>query len=263
MSFYNSFVQALSLFITIILFIPLTIITSLVWLIALPIDPKRKAVHAMLTAWATIYTAAIPTWKMSVHGRQHLKKKNPYIFIANHQSPIDILMMYHINWRFKWVAKKELFSTPLFGMLLRMGNYISIQRSSPIDAQKMITQAAQCLNEGISIAIFPEGTRSRSGSVLKFKSGAFALALQAKATIVPIVIQNANRALRNNRFPTRRTSISLHILEPIPYNLYHHLNTQQLTLHVQEIIRTKHHQLDPESYDSENSSTKSTPRKNA
>ena len=124
------------------------VLVSLVWALSAPFDPLRRLTHRMLTLWSVYFIALCPLWRMRIYGRERLKRGERYVFVANHQSMLDIIVLYCLRWPFKWVAKRELFSTPLFGTLLRMGGYVSIERSSRSDAQRMVQRCVDLLSRG-------------------------------------------------------------------------------------------------------------------
>ncbi len=179
------------------------------WFIAFPI----LAVATILTCLSTIllaYTAktmkvkSIPAqwWsrlicymafmRISVEGRENIDPNESYIFAANHQSAFDIWLIYGwLNHPFSWIMKKELRKIPLVGAACASIGHIFIDRSSAVEAKKSIDNAKKILQNGNSIVIFPEGTRSSTGKVGVFKRGGFALASDLNLRIVPITIIGA------------------------------------------------------------------------
>ena len=122
--------------------------------------------------------------------------EKPQIFMANHQSDFDILIVLaHIPGQFRWIAKKELFKIPIFGKAMRNAGYIEIDRQNHEKALKSLDEAAQKIREGKSVVTFPEGTRSRDGKIRPFKQGMFHLAIRAGVPIVPISIIGAREIM--------------------------------------------------------------------
>lgn len=224
------------------------VLVCVVWLFTLPFDATRKATHYMLTGWSVGYLALSPAWRVRITGRKDLCSNTTYIFIANHQSALDIIILYTIRWRFKWVAKHELFRTPFFGPLLRMGDYVSIRRASRRDAQHMIAQCSTLLKQHISIVLFPEGTRSKNGRVQRFKSGAFLIAKENNVPIVPIVVSGPYDAMQRKPPLIRPRTFSVHILPPIPQETIQQLSVEELSALAHDTILTQHQTLNPDLY---------------
>jgi 1-acyl-sn-glycerol-3-phosphate acyltransferase len=116
----------------------------------------------------------------------------PCIFVCNHQSTIDILALFDvIPRRFVFVAKKQVFSYPFIGWHISAAGYIKVDRSNRESAIKSLDVAGERIRNGVSVTVFPEGTRSKDGSILPFKKGPFILALKAGVPIVPVAIEGA------------------------------------------------------------------------
>ena len=112
-----------------------------------------------------------------------------FLFLINHQSDLDIGVMELVSKRdLAWVAKKELFDIPFFGLTLRLPNDIPIERESKTSLVKLLKASKERLDEGRVITIFPEGTRSTSGKMLPFKPGAKIVADKYALRVQPIVL---------------------------------------------------------------------------
>ncbi len=134
--------------------------------------------------------------KVDVGGRAHIDSSISYVFMANHQSFFDIpVLLGHLPCQFRWLAKIELFKIPLFGYAMRGAGYISIDRSNRHAAIESLETAAQKIKDGVSVLIFPEGTRSRDGHLRPFKKGGFFLSIDSSAPIIPIVIRGTRRIM--------------------------------------------------------------------
>jgi 1-acyl-sn-glycerol-3-phosphate acyltransferase len=123
--------------------------------------------------------------RVRVHGLEHLTGSGPYVFTPNHQSHFDIAAL--LGWlpgRNRFVAKKELFAEPVLGTVLRTLGMIPVDRDNPLEAIERLNAAAA---GGSSLIVFPEGTRSRDGTLLPFKKGPFIAALHLQLPIVPVV----------------------------------------------------------------------------
>jgi 1-acyl-sn-glycerol-3-phosphate acyltransferase len=118
----------------------------------------------------------------------------PVIFASNHESALDIWVMFAVIGRsFRFIAKQELFRIPIFGSYLRIGGHIPVDRSNHQRAVASLAAAGDAVRAGTSIVVFPEGTRSRDGRIQPFKKGPFVVAKQAGVPIVPIAISGSGR----------------------------------------------------------------------
>ncbi|MBN2241696.1 MAG: 1-acyl-sn-glycerol-3-phosphate acyltransferase [Acidobacteria bacterium] len=135
--------------------------------------------------------------RVRLEGLENVDSGRPMIFVANHSGLHDILSLAaFLPIQFRWVAKKSLFRVPFMGWHMRRSGYIAIDRDNPRDAAKSIIRAAKTIRDGKSAIAFPEGTRSRTGALGKFHSGAFALALRTGVPLVPISLEGSWRVIR-------------------------------------------------------------------
>ena len=140
-------------------------VTFIVWLLVLPFDRNRTTVHMMLVYQALVISYLIPVWSVKVEGRKKAVPGTTYIIISNHQSILDILLVNCLRYRFKWISKIENNRVPVLGWYLRMADYITVDRGDKDSKEKMIEESYSCLKKGISIMIFPEGTRSADNQI--------------------------------------------------------------------------------------------------
>jgi 1-acyl-sn-glycerol-3-phosphate acyltransferase len=170
-------------------------VTFIVWLLFLPFDSNRTAVHWMLIYQAVIISYAVPIWKIKIEGRKKAVRGTTYVIISNHQSILDILLLNSLRYRFKWISKIENKKVPVLGWYLRMADYISVNRGDKDSKEKMMEEAYRCLKKGISIMIFPEGTRSADREISYFKRGAFQLAISSGTPVLPVLIDGTGGVL--------------------------------------------------------------------
>ncbi|XP_020109509.1 1-acyl-sn-glycerol-3-phosphate acyltransferase-like [Ananas comosus] len=139
------------------------------------------------------------------------------IYICNHASPLDIfLIMWLTPTGTVGIAKKEIIWYPLFGQLYVLANHLRIDRSNPIAAIESMKEAAKIIvKKNLSLIIFPEGTRSKTGRLLPFKKGFVHIALQSRLPIVPIVLTGTHRAWRKNSLRVRPAPLTVKYLPPI------------------------------------------------
>jgi 1-acyl-sn-glycerol-3-phosphate acyltransferase len=188
-----------------------------VFVLSLPLDRRRVALHAYSCAWATFYVVANPLWKVRVTGREHLPWKGAAVLVANHLSLLDILALYALFRPFKWVAKAELFRVPIVGWNMAMNDYVRIRRGDPESAKRMMDRCRRHLARGSPVLFFPEGTRSPDGRLQAFKDGAFRLAHEVGCPVVPIVVTGTSEALPKNGLVLRsRMEATVRVLPAIP-----------------------------------------------
>lgn len=165
--------------------------------------------------------------KISSRGADALDPSRGYIFMANHQSMIDVPAMFlTLPGQTRFLAKKGLFKIPIFGWSLSSGGFIPVDRGNRAAARETFQAAIACLEAGRSILLFPEETRSPDGELLPFKSGGVRLALETGYPIVPVAILGSGRIRPKGRLILRPGSVEVRYGEPIDVTEYgmHHKN---------------------------------------
>jgi putative phosphoserine phosphatase/1-acylglycerol-3-phosphate O-acyltransferase len=176
---------------------------------------RRQAVNLMTTGFSELGLAAAGV-DLQVEGEEHLWSHRPAVFIFNHQSGIDMLLVMKLIRRdVVGIAKKEIQRHPIFGPLFSAAGVVFVDRFDREKAIEALAPAVDALSRGLSIAIAPEGTRSLTPRLGPFKKGAFHLAMQAKAPIVPIVFRNAGDALPKGGVFVRPATVEALVLPPI------------------------------------------------
>jgi 1-acyl-sn-glycerol-3-phosphate acyltransferase len=191
------------------------VVASLLWLVTLPFDRQRRAVHWLICAWGHQYLRAWPLWSTRVEGREKLPKE-PCVIIANHQSMADIIAVLGLYYPFKFVSKASLFSVPVLGWLMKMARYVSVERGRVKSMNEMMEACRTWLRAGMSVMIFPEGTYASDGHLLPFKTGAFVLAIEERVPIAPVVLEGTPQLIFEDGpwlSPTAR--IRVRVMEPI------------------------------------------------
>ncbi len=181
-----------------------------------PFDKKRFVVHK-LSKWLTdSFFGFGLVMKRKVEGIENLDPKGTYVMVLNHNSMVDILSIYNLPLVFKWVSKREVYRIPIVGRLLLAHGDIVINRASTKEAMQLVhTRGKQWLAKGASVAIFPEGTRSKDSEIHNFKAGAFILAKDAEVPILPIVLDGTDRVVRKGFFMNWSNRITIKILPPV------------------------------------------------
>jgi 1-acyl-sn-glycerol-3-phosphate acyltransferase len=154
--------------------------------------------------------------KLRVEGIEHVDFSKPHLFVANHQSMIDICALFRaLPVPIRFVIKQELAKVPFIGWYARAMGMVFIERGHAREAAERLHGVVALVRAGESLCAFPEGTRSRDGSVGPFKGGAFQVALQAGVPIVPISIRGSGAVLPASGFRVRPGAIEVCIGEPI------------------------------------------------
>ncbi len=175
--------------------------------------------------------------RLQVQGLENLRKGQSYIFISNHASLLDIPgIISVVPFATRFIAKKTLIWLPIFGWFLSWGGHILIDRDSALSALKSIKKGAALLARGISIIIFPEGTRSPDGQVKEFKKGAFLLARQSKAPLVPLSISGTFEMLPRRGWCFWPGTIEICFDKPIPAQGLAPQEMSRLREHVRERV---------------------------
>jgi 1-acyl-sn-glycerol-3-phosphate acyltransferase len=191
-------------------------VSFFIWFITFPFDNERRLMHWWLVCQSNLFSRGIPLWKIIVEGRENAKKGASYVIISNHQSMMDVLIMNCLWYRFKWISKIENFRVPVIGWYLRMAKYITVDRGNKDSKAEMMERSSECLKKGISIMIFPEGTRSTDGEIGPFKLGAFQLAMMTDKPILPVVIEGTGGVLpKHGMIFSRGQKIRIKVLEPV------------------------------------------------
>ena len=192
-------------------------IAFLVWLVTVAFDRHLVVLHRFTCFWASLYTWLNPLWRVHVRGADRIQSGTTYVLVANHLSLLDILVLFRIFRDFKWVSKAELFKVPLVGWNMSLNRYIPLQRGQRDSVVQMMDRCRETLLAGNSIMMFPEGTRSKSGELQRFKTGAFELALETGVPVVPLVITGTHDALPKHGFVLQgKHQIGVQVLAPVP-----------------------------------------------
>jgi 1-acyl-sn-glycerol-3-phosphate acyltransferase len=173
-----------------------TVILGTVAILLSLFDSSGNIPHLVARFWGKIQLRTTGT-RVRIQGLEHIEPEKSYILVSNHQSTFDIFaLLGYLPIQFRWTAKAELFRTPFMGWAMSRIGYIPIERGSPKKAYRSMLRAAEVVQKGMSVIIFPEGTRSPDGNLQPFKKGVFLIALKSQAPILPITIQGASRIMR-------------------------------------------------------------------
>lgn len=179
-------------------------------------DPEGRKQHWCASVWSRMIVKTVGA-RVRVHGAEHLRAGASYVFLSTHQSYMDIpVMLGYLPAQLRIAAKREVFLIPFLGWHMRRGRHISINRGSTQEAVESLRRASQEIRPGVSVFLYPEGTRTRDGSLQPFKKGGFRVALQTGLPIVPVTIIGTRSLLPRDSIIFRPTTVDMHIDAPIP-----------------------------------------------
>jgi 1-acyl-sn-glycerol-3-phosphate acyltransferase len=217
--------------------IAVTMLLSLVIVLCGLFDTQGKRVYRInqFWTWLIIKFSGIT---MTVDGLNRLDPQRQYLFIVNHQSNFDIPVLVQAlpQFQLRWIAKKQLLWIPFFGWAMWAAKHIFVDRADSLDALKSLKLAKQRIAAGISVVIFPEGTRNPDGKLLPFKRGGFLLALKTKTPIVPVTINGTGKLLARGEWRVRPGAIDVTIGVPIAAEEFRPGGLRGLSTQIQEII---------------------------
>ena len=200
-------------------------------------DRYGKHVYGISRLW-TWMILAIGGVGLKVTGLSHIDPKRQYIFMVNHQSHIDIPVLIQSlpSFQLRWIAKRELLWVPFFGWAMWAAKHITVDRSDRMDALGSLKKAKERMKGGISLVIFPEGTRGSDGNLLPFKRGGLLLAVRTKTPIVPVTISGSWAILPKGDWRIRGGQIEVTVGAPVSVENYRPGILRALSVHVQELI---------------------------
>ena len=206
------------------LIIVVTLFTAIFTILCFPWK-NGKAPRAVQVFWSrsVLWLLLIP---IKVTGQENVDPKQSYVFVANHQSFLDVFAVY--GWlpnNFKWLMKKEIRKVPFVGTACAVAGHIFVDRSNPRAALQSMDHIKKELVDGISTVIFPEGTRTKTGEMGRFKQGAFKIAMDMGLPVVPLSLGGFFKAMPSGKaFANPRARVSLHIGKPIDISQFNDIN---------------------------------------
>ena len=209
----------------------------LIWASTVLFDKRLALLHQFTCFWASLYTWLNPAWRVTIEGKDKIKKGIAYVMVANHQSLLDILVLFRLFVHFKWVSKIENFRIIVVGWNMSLNRYIKLRRGDRESVEKMMSACERAIAGGSSVMMFPEGTRSQDGHLRPFKPGAFTLAQRTGAPLLPIVVEGTSRALPKRGFVLQgRHAIHVRILDAIPHASFADTPVEVLSNQIRDLI---------------------------
>lgn len=192
------------------------ILSAVALVVCYPFDRGRRVVHELSRILVRTFFLVPPFWRQRIIGRELVDRRKRYVIVVNHNTVIDIPALYYLPLNFRWVSKREVFRTPFFGQYLVLHGDICINRGRASAAlEQMVRDGREWLSRGASVAVFPEGTRSRDGEIHRFKAGAFTLAKEAGVEILPVVLDGTRTLIGPRAMFNWRNRITVKVLPPV------------------------------------------------
>jgi len=212
-------------------------IAFVIWLVTLLFDRKLCILHLFSSFWGYMYIWLNPLWKCRIYGRNKIKWNKTYVIISNHQSMFDILVLYGLFRPYKWVSKKENFSIPIIGWLMRLNRYLEIYRGKLDSYAKLMINAKEYIQNGNSLLMFPEGTRYPGGSLGPFRDGAFRMAVESRIGILPVILDGTSHTIpKGGVIMTGKHNIIVKILDEVPYESFRDKKPKELMKEMREMM---------------------------
>ncbi len=208
------------------------------WAIVLSaFDRKGKLGHF----YCAVPWAKVVLWicgvKVDVKGLENVDSEVPRVYVTNHQSYFDIFALFaYLPVSFRFIVKEELMRIPLFGFAMKSAGHVALDRTDHRKAVKSMKEAAEKMDRGISMLIFPEGTRSEDGKLQTFKNGGFRLALKVGCDVVPVAIINSRHIVPKGSLRINKGTFGLHIGKPISIKEYSKKDVDVLMKSVRDAI---------------------------
>ncbi|MDP2562060.1 1-acyl-sn-glycerol-3-phosphate acyltransferase [Psychrobium sp. 1_MG-2023] len=222
--------SALYLLWVVIISVILFPIALIIRIVTTPFDRRLIVLNYFSHFWGSLYFWTNPFWSIKISGRDKFKQDQPYVVISNHLSTIDVLAASRLFVHFKWVSKVENFKIPFIGWTMYLNRYVAIKRGGISSIKSMMKQSKAHLDNGSSIFIFPEGSRSSDGHLKPFKTGAFKIAKEMNVPIMPVVLTGTDKAVPKNSLHFKgHQKITVEVLEPITPEEYQELSLKELT----------------------------------
>ncbi len=193
-----------------------TPMVGLTRLVTMPFDKGAYAAGYLFRKLTVVHERLTPLWRFRTSGTLPDDMRHPYVVVSNHESFVDILLISHLPTEMKWMSKVEMMKIPLVGWMMRWARDIPLDRDSATSGARALAESRERLDQRVSVMIFPEGTRSKTGELRKFKAGAFNLAIEAQVPILPLAVYGTRDALRKNDWRLGNAQAEVRVLEPVP-----------------------------------------------
>ncbi len=237
MMLWDRFVSGLIWLFILIMVIVWAPTMAVIYILTVPFDPGRYIVGRFFRLAAVTAITVNPRWHFRTTGVRISDPRRPYVVVANHESYADIFLLSMLPWEMKWLAKSQVLSIPVMGWMMRMAGDISVRRDSPDSRAAALEGVRDRLAKNVSVMIMPEGTRSRSDTMLPFRDGAFRTAIELGLPVLPVAVAGTRNAMAAGSFVFNHATAEARVLEPIETAGMTLADVQNLREDVKERIR--------------------------
>lgn len=180
-------------------------------------DPTQRVPGRWMRRLGRTASRLTPLWNFDIEGERPADiDRSAYVVVANHESQADPFLLSFLPFDMRWVAKEELFKQPVTGWAMRFGGDIPIRRGEGDSVRTMMAECKRALAGGISVMMFPEGTRSKDGNLLPFRDGAFKLAVEAGVPVLPVALAGTREMRPKHSKWFGKAHACAKVLDPIP-----------------------------------------------
>lgn len=222
------------------------VLVGTLYLFIWPFDKNRRITGRGIRWVAIAIVKLTPLWKFEIHGELPANRPTRTVCVSNHCSHTDPFLICHLPWEMKWLAKRSLFKIPFVGWGMWLAGDIAVVRGSSKSAREAMARCARYVETGMPVVIFPEGTRSREDQLLPFKDGAFRLAIQTQAELLPLAVAGTASALRKGDWRASSSRGLAKAGRPIPTDGMTEADVPRLKELARETIIALRRELDAE-----------------
>ncbi len=191
------------------------LVQTALFVLCLPFDPRRRVAGRTFRLVGVVAAKLNPFWRFGVLGPLPSPLPRKTVVVSNHESNADPFLVSFLPWEMKWLGKASLFRIPVVGWMMRMAGDIPVKRGDSDSAREAMGVCARWLARGMPVMLFPEGTRSKDGQLLPFKDGAFRLAIETGADLLPVAVSGTRTALPKHSWKFARAEGRVTVGAPI------------------------------------------------
>lgn len=194
-----------------------SLLIAILSILIFPFDSRNRLSNPLMKIWtkAVLFIYGI---KVIVHGKENIDAGKGKIYISNHASYLDIFVqLAYLPDNVRMIYKKEINRVPLLGWAMYCAGFVALDRNKVREAMKSLDKAAERVKKGLSVVIYPEGTRTHDGNVGEFKKGMFFLADKAKADIIPVSLSGTFELMPLRSSKVKSGTVNMVIEKPIKY----------------------------------------------
>jgi 1-acyl-sn-glycerol-3-phosphate acyltransferase len=211
-------------------------VLAFLWLVTRPFDPGQRIVGRVFRSIGRVTIAVNPYWSFRLERATTQAFHEPSVVVSNHESEADIFLSTLLPWDMKYLAKDSIYDTPVMGWGMKLAGDIGVVRGDRRSGVKALIECRRKLRSGVSVIIFPEGTRSRTTDMLPFLEGAFRLAIDLQVPIQPVALAGTRNALPPGSLQFGQSKAVIRILDPVPTTGLVSADVSALTQRVREQI---------------------------